>query len=385
MLINGRRALAYVVTVDELKPIAGYDRVEYARTKGWWVIVSKDYHLRVGDKCVYFEIDSKVPEDDSRFAFLADRHYRIRTLKMCKVISQGLLMPLTFFPELKNAKVNTDVTKKLRITYAVQEDNSRKEDISFKAMEKRHRRLFGNQFIQFLMTKKWGRNLLFRLFGKEEDKVLAFPEFIQKTDEERVENQPYRVGDGKTYILTEKLDGTSCTYVLLRKAKGETEFMVCSRNRRLSPAASKDYKEENIYWELAKKYHIENCLKEYLSKYSGVNWVCLQGEGVGAVQGNPLKLTENDLYLFNFIDSKNGRFGTYQGKEITAAWGMKWVPILGEGQTQATMEELKKFADGKSVVNPSVLREGIVYRSPDGKDSFKNVSAKYLLKGKKEC
>ena len=61
---------------------------------------------------------------------------------------------------------------------------------------------------------------------------------------------------------------------------------------------------------------------------------------------------------------------------------MKWVPVLGIGETQATMEELKEFADGKSAVNPSVLREGIVYRSLDGSDSFKNVSRQFLLKKK---
>ena len=59
---------------------------------------------------------------------------------------------------------------------------------------------------------------------------------------------------------------------------------------------------------------------------------------------------------------------------------MKWVPILGEVTLPDTMEALKETADGKSVVNPAVDREGIVYRSLDGKDSFKNVSRKYLLK-----
>ena len=36
MIINDKRELAYVVTIDEIKPIEGYDRVEYARTNGWW-------------------------------------------------------------------------------------------------------------------------------------------------------------------------------------------------------------------------------------------------------------------------------------------------------------------------------------------------------------
>ena len=90
MIVNGERALAYVVTIDEIKPIEGYDRVEYARTAGWWVVISKTYNLKVGDKCVYFEIDSKVPETDKRFEFLAPKKYRIKTQKMCKVYSQGL-------------------------------------------------------------------------------------------------------------------------------------------------------------------------------------------------------------------------------------------------------------------------------------------------------
>ena len=60
--------------------------------------------------------------------------------------------------------------------------------------------------------------------------------------------------------------------------------------------------------------------------------------------------------------------------------GMKWVPILGEVLIPYTMERAKQLATGKSLVNPNVMREGLVYRSLDGKDSFKNVSQEYLLK-----
>lgn len=45
-----------------------------------------------------------------------------------------------------------------------------------------------------------------------------------------------------------------------------------------------------------------------------------------------------------------------------------------------TMEEMKIEADGYSTLNPKVKREGFVYRSQDGKKSFKNVSREYLLK-----
>ena len=40
MIINGKRALAYIVTIDEIKPIPNYDRVEHARTNGGGVLLA---------------------------------------------------------------------------------------------------------------------------------------------------------------------------------------------------------------------------------------------------------------------------------------------------------------------------------------------------------
>ena len=49
MIINDKRALAYTVTVDEIREIPGYDRVEHARVGGWWIIVAKADNIKVGD------------------------------------------------------------------------------------------------------------------------------------------------------------------------------------------------------------------------------------------------------------------------------------------------------------------------------------------------
>lgn len=384
MIINDKRALAYVVTVDEIKPIDGYDRVEYARTNGWWVIISKNDNIMVGDKCVYFEVDSKVNATDERFSFLEKRNYKIKTQKMCKVISQGLLMPLRLFPELGDTSINTDVTEKLKVTYAVEEDNARKggadPKAKYRSMTARHAKIFKQPWARWLMRREWGRKLMFFFFGKKKDNPRSFPTFISKTDEERVENQPWRIGDGKTYLCTEKLDGTSCTYALERKGKKKFEFYVCSRNVRQQDEKQECYHDHNIYWDLAFKYDIERHLREFLNDRKDCKWVCIQGEGVGSVQGNPLKLTEDDLYVFNFKNDVDGRWASGKGKIYIETCGMKWVPILGEVQMPDTMEELKELATGKSVVNPNVMREGLVYRSLDGSDSFKNVSREYLLK-----
>lgn len=385
MLINGQRALAYVTTLDEIKPIEGYDRVEYGRVGGWWCIINKADNMKVGDKVVYFEIDSKVPATDKRFEFLEKRHYKIKTLKMCKVISQGLIMPLNAFTEFdyETTEVGTDLTEKLGIVYAEDDDNARKKvnpNAKYESMKARHKKLFKKPWAKWMMKRSWGRKVMFMFFGKKKDNPRGFPSFISKTDEERIENVPWRLEEGKLWLVTEKLDGTSCTYALERKkGKNKFEFYVCSRNVRQADANQECYHDRNIYWDMAFKYNIEEHLKKYLSEHPECQWVCLQGEGVGSVQGNPLKLEEDDLYIFNFKTSDKGRIPSIDGKEIVKKWGMKWVPIFDIVQLPKTMEEMKALADGPSALNNKVLREGFVYRSLDGKESFKNVSTKFLM------
>lgn len=388
MIINDKRALAYIVTIDEIRPIPNYDRVEHARTNGWWCVTRLN-ELKVGDKAVYFEVDSKVPSDDERFSFLEAKHYKIKTQKMCKVFSQGLLMPITLFPELADMEVGTDVTDILKVTYSVVEDNTRKSkngdpDAKYKSMAQRHQKIFKKPIVRKIMKHKLGRKIMFLFFGKKKDKPLSFPThfpFVHKTDEERCENMPWVLGYERPLIVTEKLDGTSSTYILERKGKKKFEFYVLSRNVRQKTPDQKCYHDKNIYWDMAIKNNIEQHLKEYLIANPDLKYVCIQGESVGSVQGNPLKLNEDELYVFNFIRSDVGRLSSVDGKEIIESWGMKFVPILEtEYYVPTDMEAFKEYATAKSVVNPNVLREGIVLRDPTNDFSFKNVSREYLLK-----
>lgn len=384
MLINNKRSLAYTVKCGKIEKIEGADNIELMSVLGWKVIV-KIGEFHEGDICVYFEIDSKLPEKEWS-AFMASKHYKVKTMKLGKfgVISQGLALPISVFDVAIPNEEGVDVTSLLGVTYAVEEDNARKgkgdPDAKYKSMAARHKNIFKKPWAKWMMRRTWGRKIMFFFFGKKKDNPRGFPTFVSKTDEERVENQPWRIGDGKTYLATEKLDGTSCTYALERKGKNKFEFYVCSRNVRQQDEKQECYHDHNIYWDLAFKYDIEQHLKDFLNEFPYLKWVCIQGEGVGSVQGNPLKLKEDDLYIFNFKESETGRWPSRAGKEQVEEWGMKWVPILGEVQMPDTMEELKELATGKSVVNPDVMREGIVYRSLDGSDSFKNVSREYLLK-----
>lgn len=193
------------------------------------------------------------------------------------------------------------------------------------------------------------------------------------------ENIPWVLQSANKWVKTEKLDGTSCTFAVDRLKKNKFDFIVCSRNVRQADRDQTCYHQSNIYWELADKYNIEQILTIFAIE-NNYNRVVLQGEGVGLVQGNPYKFTENKLYVFNLIID-GIRLGTIEMAEFCEKYGLTNVPIIDTDYTlPQTMEEIKLEADGYSQLNPKVKREGFVYRSVDGQQSFKNVSREYLLK-----
>ena len=387
MLVNGERALAYIVTVDEIKPIPNYDRVEHVRVGGWWIICHKG-DFNVGDKALYIETDSLVPSDDERFAFLESKHYKVRTIRMCKVYSQGLLMPLNLFPELKFKQVHEDVTKLLGIKYYVAEDNARKAKTNLNAkynnMCARNKKLSKKKWWKWLMKRTWGRKLLFVFFGRKRDNPKKFPEWIKKTDEERIESCPWMLDDKNPYIKTEKLDGTSTT-VFLDLTCRKPDFGVCSRNVRQMDMNEENYHSKdasgNVYWEMAIKYHMEDALKK-IAKERNAKRVVLQGETYGeALQANPYKMSGRDFAAFNLM-LDGIRLGSIEAKNILDGYGIPFVPIIDDNYIlpdKEDFEEFKQSADGMSVINKKCRREGFVYRSQDGQKSFKNVSRKYLM------
>ena len=389
MIINDKRALAYIAQCGKIEKIEGADNIELMSVLGWKVI-TKIGEFHEGDLCVYFEIDSKLPEKEWS-EFMASKKYKVKTMKLgkFKVISQGLALPLSVFDvEIPNEE-GVDVTELLGVTYSVDEDNERKsnkvnKDKKYQSMAARNAKLFKKKPFRWLMRREWGRKLLFAIFGKKRDNPRGWPTHfphIHKTDEERCENLPWVLGYENPLIVTEKLDGTSSTYILERKGKNKYEFYVLSRNVRQADENQECYHDHNIYWDMAFKYDIENKLRGWLEHDPELTYVCVQGESVGSVQGNPLKLTEDDLYVFNFIDSKYGCHPSHFAKNIVENMGMKFVPILDYCFKMPTdMEEFKQFATAKSVVNPAVMREGIVLRDPTNDFSFKNVSREYLLK-----
>ena len=409
---KGVRELAYVTRIDEIRPIEGADKVELAIIGGWQVMVRKN-QFKVGDPAIYFEIDSKVPETEP-FKFLESKHYKIKTQKYFKgtILSQGLLMSASDFnwkieydsqdssgdvPFIIDDKNNYHytsgesrfLTKELNVKYVVDEDNIRKANSvdKYKKMAARHPELFKKAPIRWLMRRTWGKKLLFVFFGKKRDKT-GWPAWVEKTDEERCQNLtgllfnegPWSKED---WIATEKIDGSSTTFTIKRgHGLRKNQFFVCSRNVVFDKPDKKCFYPSNIYLEMAEKYNIEEKMTKMLKHFPQAEWITIQGETYGeGVQKRDYSLKEHDFKAFNLIMSDTGRWNTLNMKAwLEEIYKIPCVPVIKEHyQLPDTIEELLDYATGISVFDGKE-REGIVFRSWDGKKSFKAVSNEFLIK-----
>lgn len=355
------RKLASIQKITEIVPIEGRDRIVLATVEGWHVIVTKDFN--VGDKVIYCEIDSVLPEKPE-FEFLRPKKFHIKTMKMAGVISQGICFPMDILPEkYRDLDVGEDVTEIIGVTQY--EPTMDKEEDPVGAKKK------AKKYPAFLMRFKWFRKLVL-----PKPRKCGFPSFVSKTDEERIQNMPWIVNDKREWIATEKVDGQSGTFALVRHRglfSDKFEYIVCSRNLRLM------HPDGSTYWSVSERYHIENVLKNMIGNRE---WIAIQGECVGPkIQKNKYGVTEPDLYVFNVIYPwPDGRLNSKLAKSLVEQHGLNFVPIVEEKVVLPdTVDEVLEYADGQSQL-ADTLREGIVFRSLDGKQSFKAVSNKFLLK-----
>jgi hypothetical protein len=176
------------------------------------------------------------------------------------------------------------LTKELGVKYSVIEDNKRKSNTDkYKKMAQRHWKLFKhNILVKWLYERTWGKKLLFLFLGNKSDKKAAYwPEWVVKTDEERVQNLPNLFPpDNTEWIVTEKIDGSSTSFTMRRNKRDKREYYVCSRNVCFDKPEkeSKLFYDTNIYTEMAEKYKVETILDDILNKNKDLLFVTLQGE-----------------------------------------------------------------------------------------------------------
>lgn len=399
---NQERELAYVVIIDGIEPIPGYDRVEHAQVGGWRVIVQKD-QFKVGDPAIYFEIDSRVPADRECFAFLEKRHYKIKTLKMCKTISQGLLMHASDFgwenvwDEENKAWYIWDgkschysdnetrfLTSELGVTYADEEDNQRKAAPvdKYKKMAQRHPSIFKKPWARWIMRHQLGRKIMFFFFGKKKDKKNGWPSHIaQKTDVERIQNCIWLLNDKQPYVASEKVDGSSFSAMAERGRFGKIKYYVCSRNVVFDNPNAECFYSQNIYYEAWDKYNLKEIITKILNDYNLPN-VAIQAEVYGNdIQKRDYSTKEHQMAVFHIV-SNCVKFPMDKVVEICEKYGLPHVPIVDDNYIfPDTIEELQEYVESEPSKIDGLAREGIVfYDKATGAQYVKFVSPNFLIK-----
>lgn len=374
MITKEGRSLAHIERVRNIRPIQGADRIEQINVLGW-NLVTKKGEFKEGDLCVYIEIDSRVPSDMECFSFLSDRNYKVKTIKLKKVVSQGLALPISILPN-SSYKEGQDVTDILKIK-KIQEDYVPKETNKEILLKQKHKKLYKNKIFKILMKFKYFRILAFKLLLPKKKKN-EWPSWVVKSDEERIQNMPWILENKSKFIATEKIDGTSSTYTLKRIKKNKYKFIVCSRNVVQSTPDKKCFYEKNVYWDIAKKYNIEKVLEDLIGDNK---WITLQGETIGeGIQKNKYNIKGLDFYAFNLITQKQGKINSLDAEKILRDQGIKFVPIIDANFILPdTIEDLMKYSTGESKLY-NTLREGIVFRNYDQNISFKCVSNDFLIK-----
>ncbi len=373
------RKLASVQHIKNLESIPGADLIEKATVLGWEVVVKKG-EFNIGDKVIYLEIDSIVP-DRPEFEFLRQRKFKIKTVKLKGQISQGIVFSLSIIHsvepdcDLNSLKEDDDLTDRLSIVKWDPEQESLEVDKEPVFDDK-------NRLVRFYKKYKYlGTKRLKKLFGiPTETQSSNFPSYIPKTDETRVQTM-YRglnTHEGKIAYVTEKLEGSSTTYVVIRSKgnvfkrllkKQPMKFIVCSRNRIVNNRI-------DDRWTIAKKYDLENKLSAY-----GKN-IAIQGELIGPrVQGNIYGLSERTFRMYLAYNIDEHRYFTYDELiNLSSELDIQMVPVLETEHVVHT--DIKSYVDlsiGNSVLNSKQKREGVVIRLKNENFSFKSINPEYLL------
>ena len=87
------RKLASVQKITNLSPLGAKNQDELATVLGWKVIVPANQY-KIGEKIIYFEIDSILPANKKWTRKMKPKNLHIKTVSRYNEISQGYIMKL---------------------------------------------------------------------------------------------------------------------------------------------------------------------------------------------------------------------------------------------------------------------------------------------------
>lgn len=371
------RQLASIQTITALEPIEGADRIESASILGWKCVVKKG-EFNVGEHVCYFEIDSIIPEEILKKANLWDKDKNkgmlgrksgqvLTTRKFKGSIAQGLILPFQILlsPDIKITE-GMDLTDILKITKYEKyvEEEFEPGTPRKKSFKSRMIKRFKPQIIFLSQYFPWFRQFI--------GSGGPFPEFIQKTDQTRIQNltREWHELREDTYELTEKMEGTSSTYFYK-----DGDYGMCSRNLR-KPNTSEDH-----FGVVEKKYDIFKKLISYKKN------IAIQGEICGpGIQGNYYGLKEFTLFIFDvYLIDEQRKALPGERSQILLELGLNTsqAPLISIQDLKGmNVQDLLDMSVRKSCLNSKVDAEGLVFKCINKNRSFKAINNNYLLKQK---
>lgn len=347
---SGERELVSIQTIDEVVKHPNADALDLV-TVGGWQMVAKLGEFHPGDECLYFEVDSVLPElrpfEFLRKSCFVDREwirgFRLKTIRLRGELSQGLVMPLSALRELG---VSLEVARSCESLTAL------------------------------LSIRKWDPPVPASLRGLVKG---SFPPWIPKTDQERIQNlrkaldtwSDAEINPGLTWEVTEKLDGSSMTcFVRLPSHDGMPDAGealeawsaavregVCSRNLELTET------EGNAFWQVARREKILQRLRDLC--VATRRSLALQGELVGpGVQGNSYGFGYLRFFVFDVYDIEARRhLNPVERRQVASDLGLDHAPVIHESFSLRgnSMADTLALADGNSEFK-TVPREGLVFK-----------------------
>lgn len=350
--------LASVQKIIALTPIPNADAIETATVLGWQVVVKKG-EFKVDKLCAYIQIDTIVP-NLPEYEFLRERKFRVRTIKLRKQISQGLIVPLP----VGKWKEGDDLTKIMDIKKYEKIDNNPEK--------------YQKPRIPKVWYKKWiylfKYNILYKILPKLHKKSRSpFPtNLVNITDEERIQNIPQMLEKYKDqqFHVSYKLDGSSIT-IIHSKVMGKSKYRICSRRFELHDKKNDWYK---VFTNTKFSDEIQKIVKHFKT-----NDIIVQGEAIGKFNGNYHNLKEEQIRLFNiYVNGK--RLKPLEFLEVCKSRSIPHCPLYKFIHLNHTLPEIIKESEIKDILNPNVEVEGLVWRSIEDGTSFKVINNKYLLK-----
>lgn len=352
--------LATVSVIQKIESIEGRDRIELATVENYSSIVQKG-QFREGEKVVYIYYDAILPVREE-FEFLRKRcwspkynGFRIKPMKMGGVVSEGLVMPLSILKDGDSLPLGTVVTDMLSIRrYAPEEENVK--------------------YVPQVKVPSWAKlpvlSLVYRKFFSKSSRGMDYPVTVPKADEENIEKCWDKVASmNDEFIVTEKMEGTAVMYMLDRKKR----LHVFSHNREAGFTG--------VWGAVADEYRIETGLRK-LRSVLRID-IAIEGEICApGIQKNIYGFSEPRFFLYAAYDIRTGRRLSWSELERLAAMlVLETVPFIKKSRILPSLDAMLADCEGKSVFsqvkNPP--REGLVWRTEDGRVHFKCKSHPYKV------